>query len=75
MSRKLVEQGICSTCVYRAGCLSFKNGTKEGRPVWCCEQFDGGSDIEPGKMVKLRAPLATLPRFTMKNLIPGWESS
>lgn len=75
MSHELDEQGICYTCVYRAGCLSFKNSAKEGRPVWHCEQFDGGSEIRPGKMVKLRPPLATLPRFGLKNLIPGWETS
>lgn len=75
MSHKSSERGICYTCVYRAGCLSFQNSEKEGRPVWYCEQFDGGSELGSEKTMRLRVPLATLPRFSVKDLIPGWESS
>lgn len=74
MDQELNAQGICGTCIYRSKCLSMKNNMKERKPVLQCEEFD---DSESKKEVERRwllSTFATLPCFSMKNLIPGWES-
>ncbi len=38
--------GICITCIYRPGCISFQNALRAGRPVWDCYEYDHGSGDE-----------------------------
>jgi len=74
MDQELNAQGICGTCIYRSDCLSLKNSMKEGRPVLHCEEFDNSASRKEGETRCLPNTFATLPCFSIKNLIPGWES-
>ncbi len=74
MIQELNDRGICGTCIYGANCLSLKNSMKEGKPVFHCEEFDDFESKKEGERRYLLNTLANLPGFSMKNLIPGWES-
>ena len=66
-------QGLCGTCIYRSDCHSLKNNMKEGKPVLHCEEFDDSAFKREGENRCLPNTFATLPCFSIKNLIPGWE--
>ncbi len=74
MVQKLNDRGICDTCIYRSDCLSLKNSMKEGRSVLYCEEFDTSATKKEGESLRLSNTFTTLPSFSIKNLIPGWES-
>ena len=74
MVQELNAQGICGTCIYRSDCLSLKNSMKEGKPVLNCEQFDDSASKKEGESRCSLNNFATLPCFSIKNLIPGGES-
>jgi len=40
MDQELNSEGICCTCSFRAGCLSYKNSQISGRAIMHCEVFD-----------------------------------
>ena len=74
MVQELNARGLCDTCIYRSDCLSLKNSMKEGRSVLYCEEFDISSSKKEGESHCLSNTFITLPCFSMKNLIPEWES-
>lgn len=73
MVQELVDRGICGTCIYPSNCLSLKNSMKEGKPVLHCEEFDDSAFKREGESRCLPNTFTTLPCFSIKNLIPGWE--
>ncbi len=73
MGKELNAREICDTCVYRSDCLSLINSMKEGRSVLYCEEYSFLFP-EEGESQCLPDEFTTLPCFSMKNLIPGWES-
>jgi len=74
MVQELNVRRICGTCFYLSNCLSLKNSMKEGNPVFYCEEFDVSESKKEGEGRWLLSTVSTLPGFSMKNLIPGWES-
>lgn len=42
MANTIRNFGLCCTCNHRWGCLSLRNGLREGIPILHCEQFDDG---------------------------------
>jgi hypothetical protein len=40
MDQELNSEGICCTCSFRAGCLSYKNSKISGKAIMHCEEFD-----------------------------------
>jgi len=75
MTQEQHHRGICDTCIYRSGCLSLENSIKEGKPILQCEQFEDSKSIQEGEGRRnLVSTFAIVRRFSIKNLIPGWQS-
>ena len=75
MVQELNDRGLCGTCIYRSDCLSLRNSMKEGKPILYCEEFDDSASRKEGESLCSPNSFATVPCFSIKSLIPGWESS
>ena len=70
MVQKFNDFGICSTCVYRSGCIYLRDSMKEGKPVLQCEEFNSSGSRKNWEDLSSVHSFATASCDGVNSLIP-----